>query len=373
MSERLEIRNFGPIKKADIEVGDLTVFVGPQATGKSLTAQILYFFRRLEQLVSWKEDRAESVQTGLKQWLGSNKLSVYINAKTSLRWSHPAIAGGAAQEISWTQQKPKLNQTLLDRVQTPPDLSSPEIYIPSGRALYTFLPPYVLVAESRFIRSQEWPGYITEFYGTLGSTIKWLHENQEGVPQSVETDFLRSRIQRIIKGELSYGTETVSLKIGQKTITPTTMAGGQIEIWPFWAIVEAGIRSKKFKPARIYFDEPEAHLHPAAQRAIVEMIAYLVRQAETQFVLTTHSPYILYAINVLLQADDVQTAGQSLPPNVPPQAVLTPSHVAAYRFSPDGTVHNIKDPETNLIDEEELDRVADDLGAVFTELLEKAE
>lgn len=41
MSHRLSIHNLGPIKKADIEFGDLTVFVGPQATGKSIALQML--------------------------------------------------------------------------------------------------------------------------------------------------------------------------------------------------------------------------------------------------------------------------------------------------------------------------------------------
>ena len=48
MSEKLIIRNFSPIKEAHIELRDLTVFVGPQATGKSLAAQSLYFLRRYE-------------------------------------------------------------------------------------------------------------------------------------------------------------------------------------------------------------------------------------------------------------------------------------------------------------------------------------
>lgn len=37
----LRLRNFGPIKSADISFGALTVFVGPQATGKSLTLQLV--------------------------------------------------------------------------------------------------------------------------------------------------------------------------------------------------------------------------------------------------------------------------------------------------------------------------------------------
>lgn len=372
MRERLEIHNFGPIKSAEIEVSDLTVFVGPQATGKSLTAQILYFFRCLERLVVWESDQAESIQLGLKQWLGS-KLSLYTSSKTHLSWSHPDIVDGAFQELRWTQHGFKPNQALRNRVQTAQELSNAEVYIPSGRTLYTFLPPYVLVSESRFIKSQDWPGYITEFYGTLGRTIRWLHENQGAVSRSAKTQFLRSRIQSIIKGKLNYDAETVSLKIGPKTITPTVMAGGQMEIWPFWAIVEGGISSNKLKPARIYFDEPEAHLHPAAQKAVTEVIAYLVQQQKIQFVLTTHSPYILYVINLLLKAYEIQTSGQAVPSAIPTEAMLSPAQVVAYRFASDRTVYNIKDAETNLIDEEELERVADDLGAIFTELLEESE
>lgn len=38
---KLDISKFGPIEKASIEIGDLTVLVGPQASGKSLVLQVL--------------------------------------------------------------------------------------------------------------------------------------------------------------------------------------------------------------------------------------------------------------------------------------------------------------------------------------------
>ena len=41
MIERIRARNIGPVKEADITFGDLTVFVGPQATGKSIVLQLL--------------------------------------------------------------------------------------------------------------------------------------------------------------------------------------------------------------------------------------------------------------------------------------------------------------------------------------------
>ena len=38
--QRLKVEHFGPITSADVTFGDLTVFVGPQATGKSLLLQL---------------------------------------------------------------------------------------------------------------------------------------------------------------------------------------------------------------------------------------------------------------------------------------------------------------------------------------------
>ena len=41
MLQRLRVGNIGPIREADVRFGDLTVFVGPQATGKSILLQII--------------------------------------------------------------------------------------------------------------------------------------------------------------------------------------------------------------------------------------------------------------------------------------------------------------------------------------------
>jgi DNA repair ATPase RecN len=40
MRNNLKIQNFGQVSEADISFGDLTVFVGPQATGKSIVLQL---------------------------------------------------------------------------------------------------------------------------------------------------------------------------------------------------------------------------------------------------------------------------------------------------------------------------------------------
>ena len=389
MNEHLTIRSFGPIQEAEIDARDLTIFVGPQATGKSLAAQVLYFLRGIEDVILSNltifPQEFRTAESALKWWLG-NPLYVYIDAATRLRWNSTQMAREAIHEIKWDQNRIHLSEALQSKVRQLSDAVRlrddseemswnvpKQIYVPAGRILYSFLPSY----SPLYRRSaQQWPGYVLTFYETLGTVVTqlWQRKKQErrtsleiGQPdESLVTDFVRRRIDAIIKGQIRYGTDTILLKVGNNQLHPTTIAAGQMETWPFWAIVEAGLISD----IQVYLEEPEAHLHPGAQRSVMEIIAYLVRRG-TRFLLTTHSPYILYAVNNFLMAQKVLDAGKSLPADVPSEIALRPKQVAAYRFSSDGTVHDIMDPEVGLIDEEELDHVADELGATFTRLQER--
>jgi predicted ATPase len=45
MSEKLTIRNFTCIHDLEIQLADINVLIGPQASGKSICAKSLYFFK----------------------------------------------------------------------------------------------------------------------------------------------------------------------------------------------------------------------------------------------------------------------------------------------------------------------------------------
>ena len=45
--QKLEVRNFGPISEAVVELKPLLVLIGPQASGKSTLAKLIYFFQQL--------------------------------------------------------------------------------------------------------------------------------------------------------------------------------------------------------------------------------------------------------------------------------------------------------------------------------------
>lgn len=400
MQEQLIIRHFGPIQEAEIKVRNLTIFMGQQATGKSIAAQLLYFWHNLSDLliahIKQPFDEREVLLSAMKWWFG-NQLSVYAAPSTLIRWLPDESEEQQAWEIRWDDAQVHLSAALSEEIKrikkrrdellksVPAENGHQNyhFYLPVGRTHYSFLPSYLLPSHN-LNQIKNWPGYTRLFYSDLGLAINTLWQKQgNGRADSASEDmFLRQRIDSILKGKVLYGPETILLEVkhngieGENRLHPATLSGGQMEIWPFWAILEYWLGTQTSltqlgSKCDFYFEEPESHLHPDAQRKVMEIVAYLIRQKQAHFLITTHSPYILYAINNFLMAQEVLEANGELPAEVPQEVALRAHQVAAYRFAPDGTIHDIMDAEVNLIDENELGDVADELGAAFTKLQDR--
>ena len=46
--QNISIKNFGPIKEIKVNINDYTIFIGPQASGKSTVSKSIYFFKSLK-------------------------------------------------------------------------------------------------------------------------------------------------------------------------------------------------------------------------------------------------------------------------------------------------------------------------------------
>ncbi len=100
-------------------------------------------------------------------------------------------------------------------------------------------------------------------------------------------------------------------------------------------------------PAIVLIDEIDLHLHPEWQRRVVGDL--LSAFPNTQFILTTHSPYIVESVNNHLQRDHIKEfpledkeIRQILP--------LSPSEVAAW-YMTGNEVISLLDTELNLLDD----------------------
>jgi predicted ATPase len=120
-------------------------------------------------------------------------------------------------------------------------------------------------------------------------------------------------------------------------------------------------------------EEPEAHLYPMAQKHLIEMIAMVLNHSDSQFVITTHSPYILSIFNNLLFATRVirknGAAREEVRQVIPEACWLDPEGCNVYLLK-DGVCKSIFDSQTGLIGQNHLDDISEALGADFDDLYE---
>ncbi|MXX91768.1 MAG: ATP-binding protein, partial [Boseongicola sp. SB0677_bin_26] len=123
MMDRIRAKNIGPVREADIRFGDLTIFVGPQATGKSIFLQLL-------KLLVDKPSIHDTMQHfGLWQHLeASDFFDLYFGEGMASIWN-----GNRSSLVLGQARK----QTDLARISRPGRSDTPErmFYIPAQRVM----------------------------------------------------------------------------------------------------------------------------------------------------------------------------------------------------------------------------------------------
>ena len=110
-------------------------------------------------------------------------------------------------------------------------------------------------------------------------------------------------------------------------------------------------------------EEPEAHLHPIAQKHLMHIIALMRNHIDSQIVMTTHSPYLLAVLKNLLTAGQLSErkpdAAADIETRTPKLCWLSPEDVEVYHLR-DGISHPIVQAEAEPVLENPLaDLLAD--------------
>ena len=104
-------------------------------------------------------------------------------------------------------------------------------------------------------------------------------------------------------------------------------------------------------------EEPEAHLHPIAQKHLMHIIALMRNHIDSQIVMTTHSPYLLAVLKNLLTAGQSSEkrpeAAAEMEAFTPKLCWLNPDDVEVYHLKK-GRSHAIVQPESESILENPL-------------------
>lgn len=217
----------------------------------------------------------------------------------------------------------------------------------------------------------EWSRGIRNYFKNNGQTFEKASKSLINIDALLEIEKIA---QKILKGKYQSAESGEQIQVeGSKLNIPLKDASsGQQESLRILQglFLATGLNNRK---EFFVIEEPEAHLYPLAQKELINAFAVFLNTIQNgKLIVTTHSPYILACINILLFADyvsneiDNQNGKIS---NIPRAFWLDSSFFNAYSLGQkEGYCMNIKDSVTGLIDQNYLDSISEQLGLQYQEL-----
>jgi hypothetical protein len=297
MGTVLKIENIGQIKKADIRFGDLTVFVGPQATGKSIALQFLKL------LLDTGNVQSELRQYGI-DWDSriGDFFDVYFGEGMRALWQEHA------SRITWEGRDVDM-QAILRRQR--PSQAESLFFIPAQRVLtlrdgwprpftdYAAGDPFVVrhFSESlRLLMEQQFAADRNVF----PQERQLKKEFRDLLNHAVFGDFALKVDRHLSQKRLMLGRGN-----GNGALPFMVWSAGQREFMPlllsfYWLMPPAKVARRK-NLRWVVIEEPEMGLHTQAISAVLLITLELLRRGY-KVCLSTHSPYVLdvvWALNLL--------------------------------------------------------------------------
>ena len=281
----LSVRNFAQIKHADVPLGDLSVLVGPQASGKSLALQLLKLCLDGQRVTRILLDNgfAWSGVEGLAERIFGEGMGRAWRKRTSVSM------GGHALHLDALASEAR-------------KLSSPQqvFYVPAQRAL-TIMDGWPLSFPQGPLGT---PFVVRQFSEHLAGILRSV--SSSGRIFSLETPKLKLGLRRAVDDALFRGAaldlatirgKTELRLIQGKAQLPTiAWTAGQREFVPLlialYALLPAGKRTRDHDIEWIILEEPEMGLHPKGILAVMLLALELLARGY-RVVLSTHHPLVL--------------------------------------------------------------------------------
>jgi hypothetical protein len=239
------------------------------------------------------------------------------------------------------------------------------IYIPAGRSLLATMSEQLqdISVHQMDLTMQEFIKLIRSTKSKFGNKIPEMVENytktEKGQINNTAVDNAYKIIKSILKAD--YTSENDGEKIyfdNQHWVKLMYGSSGQQEaLWILMLLFVAVLEQKRMF---VVIEEPEAHLFPIAQKDIVSLISLMVNTTGSKVVITTHSPYILTSLNILLYSDKIENVAKNDgKPIIPKYLRVQYEKFGAYKVGDkDLYLESILDDDSHMIDTNYIDEVS---------------
>jgi predicted ATPase len=327
----LSLRNFGPVVSADILVKPLTIFIGPNASGKSYTAMALYaFVSGLVKAGIWPGIICALYVTSRRKWdtwveerknLASQVLKNEFARVFGMELRELTTRGAPSTEISLKLRKGKETYRYIYKwppanlqIEIPKCSKSPDSLRKSlinWLLAIEFLQPIVYLPSSRSGLVQTYSFYV-DLVLRMAEEIPIRGAHFQGLP-GVVGDFLRllikpyrseSQLYALFRDRVGIDVErrerSIVVRDARYESDVRSAPSGYAELAPLGLLLRYGVLKRGVLAV---VEEPEAHVHPDMQVKVADLLADLAAEG-IYFIITTHSDYILNRIgNIIRRAD----------------------------------------------------------------------
>jgi predicted ATPase len=299
--EHLKIKSLGPINEADIHFGDLTLFVGPQASGKSILLQMI-------KLVMDRYNIPAVLKQNNYEWGKKNEnfLDLFFGESMSGIWTPETKVVIDAKNYGLASFLSKQGVREVSKTEK-------LFYIPAQRVV---------------TMSQGWPRAFGTFdigdpfvLKQFSESIRMMMEketlNGDGNHSTVfpKPNRIKEPLRKILDDSIFHGAKVESdntslkrrflLEVGKSKLPFMTWSAGQKEFMPLllslYYLMPASKVKLKNDIKTVIIEEPEMGLHPKAIQALMVVFLELISRGY-KLIISTHSPVLvelLWALNYI--------------------------------------------------------------------------
>ncbi|MDQ2772010.1 MAG: ATP-binding protein [Bacteroidota bacterium] len=392
MNEQLVVKNFGPIKDATVDFKRVTVFIGPTGGGKSTLAKLAAMHKGGNLSIT-PDNGIDSTKS-----LSNYGLLNFVNDNSNIAWTtgdnYITVIPEATFKLS-TEDNENLtekafvemlnsifdkNPDIIDKLSSGFDgdvkKTLLEITRTSAReAIQNKFKEFMLSTNTAYIPSERifvsgleysWPGLMRDDIGISKLVLDFANRFSLSRKDILELDipFLNVKYKHID------GRDFIKIPEREEPLMLLETASGIQSVTPLLVLLEHLSRNTEQAQSFI-IEEPELNLYPTAQRDFVYTLLEKCTQGENDLTITTHSPYVLSALNLALYANKVATLfphqRKKVAKLIPEKYWLKAEEFSAY-FVAKGGAKSIFDTKTGLLSESQLDEVSGEFADVFDRL-----
>ena len=432
MMSKIYIYKFGPVQEANIDLDKkMQVFIGTQASGKSTICKVIYFCQKIRDytldFLMDGEQYFENHQNEYfnlymkyltKQFMGcfgktthmqkfkivysfeEKHIEITLNKDGYIRFKFDntlkdklidfinEAAGMFLQELNSEKiysiidnitAVALMKQQFRERLYKLFENNAEIIYIPAGRSLLATMSEQLhdFSISDMNLTMQEFINLIrntkTKFGSKIPDIVKNYTKTVKGQINNNSLEVAYGLIKEIFKAD--YMNESDGEKIyfdDRHWVKLMYGSSGQQEV--LWILMIAFIVILEKKKSFVIIEEPEAHLFPIAQRKVIDLISLMLNSTESKTIITTHSPYILTSLNILLYSDKVEHGlkGKMI---IPRNMRINYNSFGAYKVGNDenctGSMHSLLDEQSHMISTDYIDEVSSVINSELEQLLNK--